>query len=383
MIRGKYTKKLITISCIMICVGIIICFIGVCNGGATNISLDLKNGKVVKESKERYKEKVTLDAFNSIQINCNSNIEILKSDKYKLDFDVPKESGEVNYSVKDNKLIISQSVKNKVNINFDFNFDQDNLNESYIKIYVPTDIKIKNMELESEEGNITIPPIENENIIIKSDYGNVLIDYLNTKHSINIKMNNGKLDIRKAKAENINIFNDYGNVKLSNVDCNDLSVILNNGQYFADNINSKNYILKNEYGNNELSNSISEKLKINVDNGTLKINEMDSGNTEIINDYGKILAEKLNTTSLIMKLGNGDVKISGIFKGTSIITSEYGNVSIDVLAPKEEYNYYIKNDYGKIIINNKQYENYAERNEKSNNELKIHLDNGRGTLNFR
>ncbi|WP_061994198.1 DUF4097 family beta strand repeat-containing protein [Clostridium sp. ATCC 25772] len=379
----KVRKRIAIIAIGMICAGSIMTYSGYLLGGSKDISLNIKDGLVINTSKERYKETISLEEFNSIEVECNSNIEFLKSDKYELEFDVPQSSGKISYSVKDKKLIIKQSAQSKNNFNINLGFEENNQDKSYIKIYAPKEMKSKELKITSRFGNINICPTESDVANINSYFGNITVDGLEASSTINMNMNNGKLNASNIKAQNINVSNKYGGVKLENVNCNGLDVTLNNGKYIGNNVSTKNYTLKNSYGNNDLSNSKSEVLNIDIKNGELKIDSMNSGNANIVNNYGKVYANALQTNDLKMNLTNGNAEINGEFKGTSEINSKYGNVLINTSLNKEDYDYDIKSDFGKIKINDKQYEKQAERNEGSSNILKVKLNNGDVNLSFK
>lgn len=360
----KVRKRMAIIAIGMICAGSIMTYSGYLLGGSKDISLNIKNGLIINSSKERYKETISLEEFNSIDVECNTNIEFLKSDKYKLEFDVPQNSGKISYYIKEGKLFLKQDIERGVNFNFDLGFEDNNSEKGYIKIYAPKEMKAKELKIVSRFGNITV-------------------DSLDASSTINMNMNNGKLNASNIKAQNINVSNKYGGVKLENVNCNGLDVTLNNGKYIGNNVSTKNYTLRNSYGNNDLSNSKSEILNIDIKNGELNIDSMNSGNANIFNHYGKMYANELQTNDLKVNLTNGNAEINGDFKGTSEINSKYGNVLINTSLNKEDYDYDIKSDFGKIKINDKQYEKQAERNEGSSNILKVKLNNGDINLSFK
>lgn len=166
------------------------------------------------------KENKSLDKFSKIELELNySNIKIIpsKSKKYEIKIKYNNKS-ELEYSVKDDNLTISDSKLKLLIPNVDF-FSEVDMNE--IEIHIPKGINIDNLDgkisTAMDIDNFGIISIENMNInsIDLLSKSNIVIINSNIQNgNIGLKYNS-KLNAEKSKFTNIDLNSENGDILLN------------------------------------------------------------------------------------------------------------------------------------------------------------------------
>ncbi len=327
-------NKVLKTSLCIILIGFILSVIGFLTGGRfREISVTTNGVKVYNINKDKniVKESFNLDSFNKVNILSSfdlSYIEVVKGDKYKVDFQYDKEN-KIDYSVKDGVLTISYNSKEEKNI-INFGFFNNNLEEG-IKLYVPEDCNLDELKINTSSSAIKVDKVNGKNIDINNEYGD--IDLLNSSYeNIVLKASSGDINLSDIKSKKISFEDDYGDVGFKNSNFEDFKGNLSCGDFKANNINiSKDCDINNNYGNIEMENSSLGNFTGILSSGDLEFGNITGiKNVNIENDYG-------------------DVEIKGNF--------EYN-----------KFNYYLKCEYGTIEFNDKEYDsNYNEDNKAEYN----------------
>lgn len=208
-----------------------------------NIDKKSDDGKVL--------EKTRLDAFTSMQMNIpNANVYIVPSDDYYIEYRLESQTGNIDYHVEDNTLVMKVNDYSGLQF-FSFNiFGQTQ--ENYVKLYLPEDqiydslyvdagmgdvslgnIKAKSIELNLSLGDLTGDIVESDrftavldngsfyvgvcntqNLSVENDLGDIAIDSLEIGSQGNIELNLGNLDIKYCSFNRLDINNSLGNVKM-------------------------------------------------------------------------------------------------------------------------------------------------------------------------
>lgn len=337
-------KKLSRISLILIGIGSILALTGFFMGGKLGIVRDNSKFKVF-DSKDTVIKNEELSFFKSIDIASNfNNIDIIKSDRYAIEMQYEKDNSEVNYTIKDEKLIIEESkVKNK-GINIDFRIGDSHI-PRYIKVYVPSGVDLDSIDVKSDNANITMKDISASDILLHCGYGNINAENINTD-TVNVEMNNGNMNIKKLNSNN-------------------------------------NAVLKNLYGNIQINDSTFNKLSNDVNNGSLNMENTSIDNGIINNKYGNIKSHSLTTNGLQIKSDNSKIDLDGEFKGNTSIKSDYGDVKVKTNIPQELYNYSVSCEYGNIKIGKEKFENNIKINNNKENSIDIVSNNGNINIDFK
>lgn len=295
-------KKITKLACIIILIGLL--FIGL--GYMINQSFSFESSnklnitktneyKIVKDIKE-------LEEFKSINIEVGiTNIEIIPSEKYKIELQYKEDYGKINYKVKNNSLIINQESTIR-NLNNKSNFNKDDLN--FIKIYIPSDKSFEKFSIISDIGNIDIRQMNLNNLDLSCNVGN-------------IKVNNCEINDSK-------ISNDTGNIEINKSKFKNLEANLNLGNINSKNINVKNLLnAKNDLGNIDISGKVYGDIEVNCDLGNIdiEIDEKEKNyNYRLICDLGKI--------DINGKRKNKDVSLENNSDNNLNIECDSGNIKL-------------------------------------------------------
>ena len=295
-------KKITKLACIIILIGLL--FIGL--GYMTNQSFSFESSnklnitktneyKIVKDIKE-------LEEFKSINIEVGiTNIEIIPSEKYKIELQYKEDYGKINYKEKNNSLIINQESTIR-NLNNKSNFNKDDLN--FIKIYIPSDKSFEKFSIISDIGNIDIRQMNLNNLDLSCNVGN-------------IKVNNCEINDSK-------ISNDTGNIEINKSKFKNLEANLNLGNINSKNINVKNLLnAKNDLGNIDISGKVYGDIEVNCDLGNvdIEIDEKEKNyNYRLICDLGKI--------DINGKRKNKDVSLENNSDNNLNIECDSGNIKL-------------------------------------------------------
>ena len=194
-------NKVLKTSLCIILIGFILSVIGFLTGGRfREISVTTNGVKVYNINKDKniVKESFNLDSFNKVNILSSfdlSYIEVVKGDKYKVDFQYDKEN-KIDYSVKDGELTISYNSKEEKNI-INFGFFNNNLEEG-IKLYVPEDCNLDELKINTSSSDIKVDKVNGKNIDINNEYGD--IDLLNSSYeNIVLKASSGDINLSEIR----------------------------------------------------------------------------------------------------------------------------------------------------------------------------------------
>ncbi|MVO73062.1 DUF4097 family beta strand repeat protein, partial [Paeniclostridium sordellii] len=230
-----------------------------------------------------------------------TNIEIIPSEKYKIELQYKEDYGKINYKVKNNSLIINQESTIR-NLNNKSNFNKDDLN--FIKIYIPSDKSFEKFSIISDIGNIDIRQMNLNNLDLSCNVGN-------------IKVNNCEINDSK-------ISNDTGNIEINKSKFKNLEANLNLGNINSKNINVKNLLnAKNDLGNIDISGKVYGDIEVNCDLGNvdIEIDEKEKNyNYRLICDLGKI--------DINGKRKNKDVSLENNSDNNLNIECDSGNIKL-------------------------------------------------------
>lgn len=159
-----------------------------------------KDTNIISKSKE-------FDAFENINIEASvNNIEIVSSNKYKVELKYDETYGKIDYKVENDTLKIAQNpYKKSMNI----------IVNNYIKIYVPKDVKVKNLNISLEVGNITLENLDINKSTFKSKVGNMEIKQC-LVNEVDASVDKGNIDINESTInKNLKLKSDVGNSNLN------------------------------------------------------------------------------------------------------------------------------------------------------------------------
>lgn len=163
------TSRHTHIAITMIAFGVLLALVGYFSGGKWSFVLN-DEGIQLPENNTLINNSYKLDDFTNLNIyNHYGDVEIVTSDRYALETNVINDD-DVTYSIKDNTLTVETKAKKKNGLRFGFG----NFKSPSIKIYVPSDVILKTVVLDSNFGDTTISGLKYQELNVIEDFGDIL-----------------------------------------------------------------------------------------------------------------------------------------------------------------------------------------------------------------
>lgn len=329
----------------LIIVGLILMSIGFSVGARRGVYVDGRGIHVIDDNTYGV-EKFNLEEINNIELDVKYiDVEVYQSDHYTLEIAKNSSESDIKWNLNNGKLEISEASTTKLkvfNINFGF---IDGIKKTYIKIGIPEDKTLEN---------------------------------------INLKTNSADVKIENIYAGTLNVNNKYGKVQIDDTKLTKLEVDMNSGNLSLKNIETDTILLKNKYGDMKLNNVNTKDSDFELNSGHIQLKDYKTDNLKIDAKYGNVKIEDIEVKQSNIKLNSGDLDITGDMTDNSSIYSKYGNVKINTEQKSEYYNCNLSSKYGNVKINKEQ----VQENKKyvtTNNEgktLNIEANSGNISVNF-
>ncbi len=314
-------KLLITISCVMMAIGLIIYGIGYVMGGRViglsfnqhGINLNVSNHQLTLISTTENED--TLDAFTNIDIGIDySDITIVPSDHFGISYttniyNTGNKNPNLEYEVRNNTLYLTTANYSKVNVTI-FGSSTGKHLDHIITIYVPEDTQLDSLNAHVDSGAITCKDFSAKNVDIKASYGTLDLEYMEIE-TANIKLPSEEGNIKDCSFESLTLSGEYDSLYMENVQV----------------AQETNFHLKSM--NFELRNSMFNTLKYNSEYGSLIMKNVKVAG-DVIMDSDSLQFDLSNS-----KFGNFEYK------------TEYGYINIDDFSA-EDIN--IKGDSTKLTM---------------------------------
>lgn len=211
----KGYKIILSIAIIFFIVGMILTAIGIGNNAARNITIGNMNFGIAGFMYGGEK-KVILDedikSIKSVDIDSDvSKISIIRGEKFHIYEEMPKNYvHRINntYNITDDgTLKIRRTTSKRVGISL-----FGNNNSGRIEITIPEGIKLNNIELRTNVGEIELEEIGSKKMYIKTNVGSASAYKVNSD-SIDITTNVGEVDFDRSETRNLHASTNIGKIK--------------------------------------------------------------------------------------------------------------------------------------------------------------------------
>lgn len=202
------TSRHTHIAITMIAFGILLALVGYFSGGKWSFVLT-DEGIQLPESNKLVNNSYKLDDFTNLNvINHYGDVEIVTSDRYALETNVMKDD-DVTYSMKDNTLTVETKVKKKNGFQFGFG----SFGTPSIKIYVPSDAKLKTVALNSNFGDTTIRGLNYQELSLIEDFGDILFKDT-TGDKTEITQSFGDMKLQQFSSNGFVVESEHGDINI-------------------------------------------------------------------------------------------------------------------------------------------------------------------------
>lgn len=313
------TKKLILISLCLVIAGVILLGVGMLFGGRPGVVFSRKGiSSPYADNKSYVLEKTKINKFSDVDIKVGSyaDIQILPSgdDQFYLEYELDGNYSEPSYDVRKNTLTLTHTENPRhYGINFFYfgSFSSSTEIRAYIKLYIPEDADMGNLNVYNDSGNVSIEGLAFEDT---------------------------KLEVS------------YGDVKLQDMSFQDLELDMESGKLKAKNLTTQDLLLKNEYGDVTLEKITAQDVEIKLESGNLKADGFTSVNLTAKADYGDIEMEDFSTETADFVLSSGNLRMEAKELTSLICKNEYGDVKLKLPKDLAEYSVSARSEYGHIDL---------------------------------
>lgn len=322
-----------------ILVGVILCMIGFCCGGAKPVSVG-QNGIVIRSNTKHTTQDLNLNAFQSLDMNIqNADIEFVASDKYGIEICYYGDENLIRYSIENNTLKVTDGSKDQIHL-IDLNFLYQN---NVIKIYMPQKAVLENVKIANSCGNLHINGFSAQKTDISCSSGDVTMWDVSSK-SLKIMNNCGGIDMRSITSDTMWVKTSAGNITMKD-------------------LTSSNTDTFNDCGN-------------------VTVNSSKLGNATFENHAGNIDALRITTTQLDAKNKCGNMKFDGELGGKSTLDDKSGNIDFATSLSDKDYEYNLSTNCGNIKVNGTDHAAHIKESSNAANNLVITNSCGNVNANF-
>ncbi|OXS76064.1 hypothetical protein B1B04_03450 [Lysinibacillus sp. KCTC 33748] len=259
------TSRHTHIAITMIAFGILLALVGYFSGGKWSLVLT-DEGIQLPENDTLLNNSYKLDDFTNINvINHYGDVEIVASDRFALETNVIKDN-DVTYSIKDHTLTVETKSKKKNGLQIGF----FSFRNPSIKIYVPSDVTLKTVVLNSNFGDTTIRGLNYLELTLTEDFGDIIF--------------------KDTTGDKTEITQSFGDIKL---------------QQFS----SNGFVVESEHGDINIDGTLNGQSTItsNFGDTTLRLqNKIGELGYELQTDFGDLTVDKKEQNSKVSQSYNGD-----------------------------------------------------------------------------
>lgn len=308
-----------------------------------------------KNQESHILEKTKLDSFESLELITDySNVRIIESDDYYLEYQISGHNNKPTYKVENNKLTFQENSPGNRVIFFgsDFNYwqnwqDNDTSYDKYfINLYLPKNALLNSVKIYNDCGDIEIDRLEGQSCKITSDYGDISITSLNAQTAA-IKCDSGEMDLGDIHSDSMELYNSYGDIRCTSLDGKNGKISLDAGNFHTTSLKFEDLQASNEYGDILIEDGYLPNGKFHLSSGSMKSKLNGIQQLSVENEYGDVslaLSEDLDQYQCNLTTEYGSInlpdstildssditkfKIPGETKNALSIYCESGNIYI-------------------------------------------------------
>ena len=262
-------------------------------------------------------EKTKIDEFSELSLQLDySNVSIIPSDGYYLEYCLDGTNKEPEYEIKDGKLSFQEG-KPRQDFHFSWNLFgyPKGQEEFYLNLYVPKGQAFDSAALRLESGDLSLGQMEAKTADFSLEYGNLTGESLSGEN-LTIGIESGNLEIGAIRCDNLQIKAEYGNVT---------------GDSFT----------------------ASGQADIKLDSGNLELSQLSAGDFRLSNEYGGCTVDSYEVTDGFISMDSGNLKLRKAAMGNLEILSAYGNVDLSLAGDVSDPDYDMEVEYGTLKIGGK------------------------------
>ena len=289
--------------------------VGIQNGNTASAHPSSAKGE--KYPQPYHLEKTKLEEFSSLSLQLeDSNVSIIPSDGYYLEYRLDGTHEEPKYCVKDGKLSFQEgNLRQKFHISWNLFSYPPSQEGFYLNLYVPKDKIFDSASFHLESGNLELSQLKAKEADFALDYGNLECESL-TGGAFTLTAESGNLDFGDITCDDLQMKSEYGNIT---------------GDSFT----------------------IANCAELKLDSGNLELSRLSSGDLNLSNEYGNCTVDTFQAKDSSITMDSGSLKLREASLDTTDIFSEYGNVDLSLAGDASDYNFDMELEYGALEVEGK------------------------------
>lgn len=388
----KYQKVLlVTAGCLTLAGGIVM-VTGLAMGGSLGLKLTSKGiytandqGKYIEESKD-------LKEIKNLEISAGyGNIYIEEGDSFRLEygyddmFVIPEyksENGKVSFNLKN----VQQNGISLIGIGDFYNQKQ----QDYIKVILPKDIELDQLKVNADYGELSLNQADIKKLIIEGDSGNTSITNVNMDE-MDLDLDYGKLEMENCVVPKLMIDNETSSsdMKLKNITSKNVEIRTDYGNISIDEMKADQVEIANSNGSVDLRNvegntkhKRMDVLSIKGEYGNFNLKNIKTNSLNIENEYGTVDGDNIIAVKNIIRQESGKCSIDSLNTSDTNIKNESGDVTLTLVKPKKEYDFYLDSDDGDVSINGESFGDNYTRDQGNDKQVRVSVEySSRITIN--
>lgn len=302
-----------------------------------------------EDAKEFTLEKTAVDTIKQIDIQTrNADIELIPSDKFYVEINYLYWEEQPEYSLEDGKLLFND--KDAFPNSYSISFNPDN----QIKIYLPENAPLKDLEIDSSSGDVSLTSFV-------ADDADVNIAY-------------GDLTIENAAAAKMKINLASGDSSITDFQFGDLEFASSYGDSDFTDINT---------GTSRLPENVTfNDVRIESSSGDIMLDKLVCSSIKLRDAYGNIQCKEINSDRLDSTLSSGDFTINSSNIMDLSVEDSYGDADLGLTGSESDYSLDLSTSYGSIKVGDKKYEDQLRQDNGGDRQLSANLSSGDITIRF-
>ncbi len=302
-----------------------------------------------EDASEFVVEKTAVEPVKSIDISTGTaEIELTQDDNYYVAIhyyyweDAPDYSSEGGVIRFDDSNVFPDSYSITFNMN------------NYVKIYLPKDAQLDKINIRTASGDVSIADFLTDDLDVGVSYGDLSVKNASAKNA-SVNMSSGNGEFKDFNVQDLELDNSYGNITMSDINTGDIPAGIDAAQ--AD-------------------------MELSLSSGNCSIDSLTGRSMEISNSYGDISCKGVALGEFESDLSSGSLTMSKSTADSIDVDNSYGNATVSLNGSEEDYSLDLSTDYGKIKVDNTEYEKNLVREKTGNKSIKADLSSGDIELEF-
>ncbi|MDF2588928.1 MAG: hypothetical protein K0S41_2769 [Anaerocolumna sp.] len=328
---------------------ILLMMIFILSGCGYSVSFNNVNNLKKEDAIEFNVDKTVIEHIDKINISTSiAEIELMEDDDYYVEIKYSYWNKEPEYKVEDGVLSFNDDYvfPNSYSLNFNV--------RNYIKVYLPKDANLDQIMIDTSSGDVSIADFITERLDLEVAYGSLSINNASATKA-NIDLSSGNSEIKDFNFGVLEYNNSYGNATLTN-------------------INTDYEKVQKDLGSGE--------LEISMSSGNCNIENITCESIDIENSYGNVTCKEMKVNEFDTNLSSGDLYVTKSTIKNADISDSYGNAKLFLSGNDKDYNLDLKTSYGKVEVNNKEYDGHLIRENNGSKSIVADLSSGDIDIRF-